>query len=202
MDGIFFARYKRRKQVIKGGIYTVNESIDNYYVLGQLVEAVNMFTRSDKVYKLLPEIRSNLVMAKERAQKIEDIAGIPGRLTEVFGRITAPAYPAWGASRYTARILMAVMQLDPSRRAAMEIKYSQELVDLVKKKGIDIEHLDIEQGKTLLDILKGTLKKDGKLPTAFFTEGEFAREGAIIITGQNAVEVAKLVIRIAELLNN
>ncbi len=83
----------------------------------------------------------------------------------------------------------------------MEIKYSQELVDLVKKEGIDIEHLDIEPGKTLLDILRGSLK-DGKLPTAFFTEGGFAREGAIIITGQNAVEVAKLVIRIAELLNN
>ncbi|HHW40661.1 MAG TPA: hypothetical protein GXX19_05855 [Syntrophomonadaceae bacterium] len=159
-----------------------------------------MLAKAEKVYLLLPEIRSNIVMAKEGAQKTDDIAGIPGRLTEVFGRITAPAYPAWGASRYTARILMAVMQFDPSRRAAMEIRYSEELVGLIKREGIDIERLDVRPGKTLTDTLREYMK-DGKLPTAFFTEGGFAREGAIIITGQNAVEVVKIVIKIAELLN-
>lgn len=160
-----------------------------------------MLAKAEKVYRLLPEIRSNLVMAKEGAQNPDDIAGIPGRLTEVFGRITAPAYPAWGASRYTARILLAVLQLDPSRRAAMEIRYSEELVELIKREGIEIERLDFRPGKTMIEMLKECLK-DSKLPTALYTEGGFAREGAIIIMGQNAVEVAKVVIRIAELLAN
>ena len=82
----------------------------------------------------------------------------------------------------------------------MEIRYSEELVGLIKREGIDIERLDVRPGKTLTDTLREYMK-DGKLPTAFFTEGGFAREGAIIITGQNAVEVVKIVIKIAELLN-
>ncbi|MGB9791089.1 MAG: thiamine-phosphate synthase family protein [Thermacetogeniaceae bacterium] len=180
-------------------IKTANPESDAYCVLGQIVEAVNMLAKAGKAYRLLPEIRSNLVMAKEGAKTTGDIAGIPGRLTEVFGRITAAAYPAWGASRYTAKILLAILQLDPSRRAAMEIKYSEELVDLIKREGIDIERLDVESGKSLSDLLKGCLK-NGKLPSALYTEGGFAREGAIIITGQNAVDVAKTVIRISELL--
>lgn len=158
-----------------------------------------MLAKAEKAYRLLPEIRSNLVMAKEGAKSTSEVAGIPGRLTEVFGRITAAAYPEWGASRYTAKILLAILQVDPSRRAAMEIRYSEELVQLFKKEGIDIERLDVESGKSLNEMLRGCLKS-GKLPTAFYTEGGFAREGAIIITGQNAVEVAEKVIRISELL--
>ncbi|MGB9804435.1 thiamine-phosphate synthase family protein, partial [Desulfofundulus sp.] len=151
----------------RGKRKTTNQKIDAYYVLGQIVEAVNMLAKAEKVYRLLPEIRSNLVMAKEGAQNPDDIAGIPGRLTEVFGRITAPAYPAWGASRYTARILLAVLQLDPSRRAAMEIRYSEELVELIKREAIEIERLDVRPGKPLTDMLNECLK-DGKLPTAFY----------------------------------
>lgn len=168
---------------------------DSYHVLGQLVEAVNMLSKHPKAYLLLPEIRSNLVMAKSNAKGIEDVAGIPGRLTEVFQRITAPAYPAWGASRFTASILLKIMEYDPSRRSVMEIKYSEKLVELIREDGIEIRHIDVGV-KTLDDMLKQYASN--KLPVAFFTEGGFAREGAIIITGQNAVEVAKLVLRIAD----
>jgi predicted fused transcriptional regulator/phosphomethylpyrimidine kinase len=38
----------------------------------------------------------------------------------------------------------------------------------------------------------------GTLPDLFYTEGGFAREGAIIVTGIDAMEVAKLVIQIAD----
>lgn len=170
---------------------------ESYYVLGQLVEAVDMLSKHPDAHLLLPEIRSNLVMAKSDAKSIQDVAGIPGRLTEVFKKITAPAYPAWGASRYTASILLKIMEYDPSRRSAMEIKYSKELVELIRKDGIKTKDL-ADTGKGFDDIMKQCMNKP-PLPTAFFTEGGFAREGAVIITGQNAVEVAGLVLRIADL---
>lgn len=155
-----------------------------------------MLSNHPKAYLLLPEIRSNLVMAKSNAKSTQDVAGIPGRLTEVFQKITAPAYPAWGASRFTASILLKVMEHDPSRRAVMEIRYSKELVELIRNEGINIAHLVVED-KTLDNMLKQYGKN--QLPVAFFTEGGFAREGAIILTGQNAVDVVGLALRIAEL---
>jgi len=173
---------------------------DRYYVLGQLVEAVHLLVNAPKVSLLLPEIRSNLVMALDGAQGIEEIAGIPGRLTHVFGKITAPAYPAWGASFYTAAILLEILKIDTSRRAAMEIKYTPAIVAIMRKNDISIEHLEIEENLSLEIILKECLR-NGVLPQALYTEGGFAREGAIILSGNNAVEVAGTAVHIAELLH-
>jgi thiamine-phosphate diphosphorylase len=170
---------------------------DRYYVMGQMVEAVALLTDSLKVHTLLPEIRSNLVMATKDASIPKDIAGIPGRLTAVFGRITAPAYPAWGASKYTALILLELRKIKPEIRAAMEIKYDPKLVHLIQSHNISIAHLEIQPGDTLDIILKRCVH-EGVLPDAFYTEGGFAREGAIIITGEDAVDVARLVVQIAD----
>jgi predicted fused transcriptional regulator/phosphomethylpyrimidine kinase len=175
-----------------------DNTVDHYYVLGQMVEAVHILADSSSAYRLLPEVRSNLVMALDGARNIQEIAGIPGRLTHVFGKITAPAYPAWGASLYTATILLEIMKLDSSRRAAMEIKYSDETVLLMRDSGITVCHLKIDEKSSLKEIL-GNCIVEGSLPDAFYTEGGFAREGAIIITGGDAVEVAERVVQIAEL---
>ncbi len=134
-------------------------------------------------------------MALKQATSIEEVAGIPGRLTEVFGRVTAAAYPTWGASKNTAKILLAVMKLDPSRRAAMEIKYSEQLVDIIRKHGFHVALL-----KSGCETINQTIQAcmvDNQLPSIIYTEGGFAREGAIIITAGNAVEVADTVISIA-----
>lgn len=171
-------------------------STDHYYVLGQLVQGVHILVASSKVYRLLPEIRSNLVMALANATSIQEVAGIPGRLTHVFGRITAPAYPAWGASLYTASILLEIMKLDSSRRSAMEIRYSTEAVALMRDNGISICDLNIDEKSTIKEMLASCIV-DG-LSEAFYTEGGFAREGAIIITGSDAVGVAERVVQIAE----
>jgi predicted fused transcriptional regulator/phosphomethylpyrimidine kinase len=57
---------------------------DRYHVMGQMVEAVALLSSSLHTYTLLPEIRSNLVMATKDAKTPDDIAGIPGRLIAVF----------------------------------------------------------------------------------------------------------------------
>jgi hydroxymethylpyrimidine/phosphomethylpyrimidine kinase len=171
---------------------------DRYYVLGQLVTAVNMLRESATAYRLLPEIRSNPVMACEHAESINDIAGIPGRLTEVFGRITACAYPAWGASRFTAAILLAVRRIRPSARAAMEIRYHSDIVNIISGMGHNAARMDIQPGSTLDEVLGRCAQKSGELPGILYTEGGFAREGAIIITGESAVQVAETVIAVAD----
>lgn len=170
---------------------------DRYYVLGQLVAAVNMLRESKTAYFLLPEIRSNPVMACQGAVTIEEIAGIPGRLTEVFGTITAPAYPTWGASKYTALILLSIRKIRPTVRAAMEIRYDPELVKIIEDIGITIVRMDVEKGASLDEILNNC-KRDGVLPDVFYTEGSFAREGAIIVTGENAVNVTEKITLFAD----
>jgi hydroxymethylpyrimidine/phosphomethylpyrimidine kinase len=169
---------------------------DRYYVMGHMVEAVALLSSSEKMHTLLPEIRSNLVMAALDARTPDDIAGIPGRLTAVFGSITAPAYPSWGASKYTALILLEIRKLKPEVRSAMEIRYTPEIVKRIEELGMSIAHLDIREGDTLDEIFRRTMH-DGVLPDLFYTEGGFSREGVVIITGIDAVEVARTAVKIA-----
>jgi len=184
-----------RWPIRRGGEPLVQESADRYYVLGQLVRAVTMLSEASDVAALLPEVRSNLVMAVQGAKSVEEVAGIPGRLTAILGKIIAPGYPAWGASINTSRILLAMMEYDPVRRATMELRYSEELVNLLQSKGLSPSHLTFENW-SLHEMLAASMK-NGVLPTVFYTEGGFAREGAVILTGNSAVEVAGLVRDIA-----
>lgn len=175
------------------------ENKDKYYVLGQLVAAVQMLAESERVFKLLPEIRSNIIMAIEGAQSTDEVAGIPGRLTEVFGKITAPAYPAWGASRNTARILLGVMNYEPSRRATMEIKYSAKTMENIRHRGISMGELSLGAGS--LEKAFAACLADGKFPQVLYLADGFAREGAIILTAETATDVAALAIDIANQLD-
>src|SRR5665647_608211 len=181
------------------GMISTSALEDQCYVLGQLVHAVGMLVNSDTVYSVLPEIRSNLVMACAGAQDIQQIAGIPGRLTEVFGKITAPSYPAWGASKNTARILLTVMKHNPQVRAVMEIKYSPAIINLLALNNIPCAQLVIN-GKSLSDLIKSSIKNQ-VIPSVFYTEGGLAREGATIVTGKDAIAVAEMVINLADQLN-
>jgi predicted fused transcriptional regulator/phosphomethylpyrimidine kinase len=138
-------------------------------------------------------------MACAGAQNIQQIAGIPGRLTEIFGKITAPAYPAWGASKNTARILLAVMKHNTQVRAIMEIKYSPAIIDLLALNNIPYAQLVIN-GDGLDDVIKSSIK-NRVIPSIFYTEGGLAREGATIVTGKDAIAVAEMVINIADQLN-
>jgi thiamine-phosphate diphosphorylase len=167
-----------------------------------MVAAVELMSKEGKVTRVLPEIRSNIVMALPKAQSVDEVAGIPERLTEVFGKITAPAYPAFGASRNTSRILLALMEHDPSRRAAMEIKNTSAIINALRMNGYEPYEIIVKDGETtdLRDtFLKSVTGGGGILPRIFFIDGGINREGAIIISGDDAVDVAKTVIRIANL---
>lgn len=169
---------------------------DRYRVMGQMVEAVALLSSSENMHKLLPEIRSNLVMAVPDAQTTDDVAGIPGRLTAVSGRIMAPAYPSWGASKYTALSLLMIRKLKPEVHSAMEIRYAQEIVKRIEKLGMNIARLDIREENVPDDPFRRTMD-NGILPGLFYTEGGYSREGVVIITGIDAVEVARTAVKIA-----
>jgi predicted fused transcriptional regulator/phosphomethylpyrimidine kinase len=179
---------------------------DRYYTLGNVLEGLALLEGADAFASLIPEVRSNLVMSLARGEGPEDVVGIPGRITNVFGRPRAAARPAFGGSHYTARILLAVRHEIGNLRAALEIRYSPELVAVIERMGVETKSLeavlseatDFEARMTgLCRVFKEVYSKDDKLSVAF-TEGGHAREGAIILLGESAVDVARKAIAIAE----
>jgi len=65
-----------------------NENAERYLVLENLRKAVDVLENSPNFAKLIPEIRTNIVMAIPGAKSISDVAAVEGRITAVRGKPT------------------------------------------------------------------------------------------------------------------
>ena len=77
-----------------------------------ITRALEIIQNSNQFAELIPEVRSNLVMAKKNAFTINDVAGVPGRITTVNGKAKAFMKPDWGASSHMARLILEVMKYE------------------------------------------------------------------------------------------
>lgn len=101
-------------------------------IVEKLEMAVKILEQSPEFAEIIPEVRSNIVMARKNAQTIQDVAGIPGRITTVNGLPKAVAQPDYGASSHMARLVLSMMKHDPKKRSALNIKYHPHLVEICK----------------------------------------------------------------------
>jgi predicted fused transcriptional regulator/phosphomethylpyrimidine kinase/predicted transcriptional regulator len=102
-------------------------------ILGDLRAAVSLLESAPEFTELVPEVCSNIVMALKDAQGIADVAGIPGRMVKVRGKVKALMDPEFGVSSHLAKLLLAVMRVDLKVRAAINIKYDEDVLEAVKK---------------------------------------------------------------------
>ena len=60
--------------------------------------------------RIIPEIRSNLGYALPGASEpVNEVAAVPGRITQIGDRVVAFAEPAFSASRHVAKVILAAM---------------------------------------------------------------------------------------------
>jgi hydroxymethylpyrimidine/phosphomethylpyrimidine kinase len=179
---------------------------DRYYVLGNVLEGLALLEDTPAFAAIIPEVRSNLAMALAQARTPKEVVGIPGRITAVSGKPRAAGRPALGGSRYTARIVLAVLRELPHMRAALEIRYHPDLVALIEKTGLEPRPLEpvLAQGTDPELLAAGLCRafqegySERQRLSVAYTEGGHAREGAIILLGETAVAVARKAIEIAE----
>jgi predicted fused transcriptional regulator/phosphomethylpyrimidine kinase/predicted transcriptional regulator len=59
---------------------------------------------------LIPAVGSNLVECLPGATEIAEVAGVPGRIVDVEGRVDIPGDPAFGVSEHVASVLLAARE--------------------------------------------------------------------------------------------
>jgi hydroxymethylpyrimidine/phosphomethylpyrimidine kinase len=156
---------------------------------------------------LIPEVRSNLGYALPGAAGYEEIAAVPGRISQVGERVIACRNPAFGASRHIARVIMAAMTHDPDMRSAINIKYSPEILDACRSAGFRIASFDRRdeprdvkerEGSTLEWGTRRALQDAGEFPDLICDEGDVGKEPMIRVLGHSPREVVDKVARIAK----
>lgn len=173
-----------------------------------LEKAVEILQNSLDFAQFIPEVRSNIVMAKEKASNIKDVAGIPGRITIVHGKPKAFMKPEFGVSSHMARLVISMMKHDPYKRSAINITCNSEIIEICRKLGLKVSFYDRNEepesfkaveGSTIPWGVESAIKKIGDVPDVIYHRGAWGKEPSISLIGKDAVDVAKMAVCIAKL---
>jgi thiamine-phosphate diphosphorylase len=176
--------------------------------IDKVKKAVGILENSSEFAALIPEVRSNLVMAVEGAERIEQVVGIPGRITIVNGKPRSVMEPDFMSSSHMARLVLSVMKHDPTKKSALNMKYDPMILEICEKLGLKVssynraqEPEDVKEveGGTIPWGVETAIENAGSIPDVIYHKGAWGKEPMICLVGSDAVEVAEMGICIARL---
>ena len=185
---------------------------ERFRVLENIKEAIRILEENGAlVSNLIPECQMNLVMGlpKRYLRGVEDVAGVPGRIVRIGTRVKASSCPEFGASWHMARALIKASDYDPRIRAAVNIKYSEDILRALEKLGIESSYYDRreepdeirkKEGASIPWGIEQAVKKAGKLTEAIIDLGGLGKEPMVKIFGPSAVDVARRIVEIGRCL--
>lgn len=88
--------------------------------------------------QVLPQVGSNVVEILADGDAIRDVAGVPGRIIDVEGRVEIPGDPRFGVSGHLAGILLAARRGGTDARGAINLRYSGDLVEQLASRGLEV----------------------------------------------------------------
>jgi len=175
-------------------------------ILEDLRAAVSLLESAPEFTELVPEVFTNIVMSLRDAKGIADVAGIPGRLVRIRGKVTALMDPEFGVSSHLAKVLLAVMKVNPNIRSAINLKYNDSVLKIVKKLNLKyaILHRDPNyKGKEdqLIAFAETAVRKGEGWLDVIIDEGGFGLEPNAYFFDESATKLADRVVRIARMVN-
>jgi hydroxymethylpyrimidine kinase/phosphomethylpyrimidine kinase len=187
---------------------TLLRRADKIGVVQELSRAVEALTNAAGFENLIPESRTNFVACGTYSETIDDVAAIPGRITTVFGKPVAVGGIAFGGSDHMARFLLSAKRIDGTIRSAINLRYSKELLSVLKSVGLSFAAFDRDEEPSRTRSKEGHTMdwavahvarrmKDGKLPVAIIDLGGIGKEQMIMLLGKSPQELAVRVTRIA-----
>jgi hydroxymethylpyrimidine/phosphomethylpyrimidine kinase len=177
------------------------EEKDRYLALKNVKEAVSILENSPEFAELIPEVGCNIGMAIPGARTYEDIAAVEGRIVRHRGKASPVGCVNFGASRHVAGVVLAALLEKPDIKAAINVKYSEEILEACKEMGLGISSFDrTEEPEGVSTMDWGTseaIKKYGGVPEVIYDKGGMGKEPMVRLLGVDASEVAKLSVELA-----
>jgi len=186
-------------------VYLYRES-SKYGVQMNIQEAKEILESNPKVALLVPEVGMNIAMAVPHAENVDDVAAIEGRIVKVLGGVEAVGSPRFGCSSHLARYILEVIEHNSTKRAAVNLKFSDKVLRLLGRRGLKVSFYDRKQepedvrrieGMTIPWGVRQAIKRIGAVPDVVYHKGDVGKEPMIVILGEKASELARLVAQVA-----
>jgi len=171
-----------------------------YNVLMSLEKAKILLEATPEVAMLVPEVGMNIAMAIPYAESIDDVAAIEGRIVKTSEGAKAAGNPKFGCSSHLARYILEIIKHDESRRAAINLKFSNNILETLKELDVTISFYDRTKepeeikkvdGMTVQWGVEQAVKRVGKVPDVIYHRGDVGKEPMIVILGQQAYDLAE-----------
>ncbi|ANF22226.1 thiamine-phosphate synthase family protein [Thermococcus piezophilus] len=159
-------------------------------ILERLNLALNELLRNEAFPSLIPEVRSNFAYSLPNPGGSEDVAAIPGRITAVKGKAFALP-PEFGASSFTAGILVELGKVRLEVRSVLNIRYGSDIELALERAGFKVARVktggleEDEAVKIIADAFR-----DGT-HDAVVDEGGFGVEPVVYLFGRDPFEVVE-----------
>ena len=185
---------------------TLYREASKYHILRSIDEAKRILESSPFIADLVPEVGMNIAMALPHAENTSEVAAIPGRLVRVFDRVRSYSCPEFGASSHLARYLLEVLKYDERKRAAINIKFSETILNLLKEMNLKVSFYDRRkepeeikhiEGMTIPWGVKQAVTEIGSVPDVIYHKGDIGKEPMIVLLGENPIKLARKVAEIA-----
>ncbi len=179
---------------------------ERYRVIRNVSEALEALQMDTNLHYLIPESQTNLAMALPNATGPDDVAAVPGRIVRIGKRTHASACPQFGVSKHVGSTIVTAHKYDPMVRAAMNIRFSEEILQICERLKLTISSYDraieppevkFTEGRTTAWGAEQAIKQIGRVPDIIFHKGDWGKEPMITIVGRTAVEVVKIAQNIA-----
>jgi hydroxymethylpyrimidine kinase/phosphomethylpyrimidine kinase len=196
---------------IGGGYGPVNPMASLYRdsarfaVLKDLEKALSFIEGHPRITSLIPEVGMNIAMAVPCAESIDDVAAIDGRIVKTHEGPRAVGKAGFGCSSHLAIYILEITKHDERKKAAINIKFAEETLKILKKHGMTLSFYDRKEepeeiknveGMTIPWGVKEAIKRTRKTPDALYHRGDIGKEPMIVIFGERASALANLVVRI------
>jgi len=169
-------------------------------VLKSLLEAFDLLARSE-AGELVPEVQTNIGYALPGARGQEDVAAFPGRIVRLGAGVARVAEPCFGASHHVANIILTAMAADPRMRAAMNIRFGDDILARARQRDLVVAGFDrtkepaevkAREGSSLEWGIGEAIRQAGRVPDLIFDRGDVGKEPMIRVLGRDpAAVVAK-----------
>jgi len=193
----------------------IADSIEGHYKVGRGLEIVNSMATLEREalrYQVLndlkdgvaelegmlrrewvPEVGINFAYALPNARYYEDVCALEGRIVKVGGKVGHVGCLAYGVSRHVARIVLTIMRFDEGKRAALNLRYSEE--NLAKLKGLEMKIASYDRAKEPKGVrtmewgTESAIKEIGFVPDVIFDRGGVGKEAMIRIVGKSPQDI-------------
>jgi Uncharacterized conserved protein len=178
---------------------------------GRMMIALEEIEACREFAALIPEVRTNLVFACPDTKTPADVMAVDGRITIVSGMPRAAGRVRYGASDHMARLVIMLMQTDPSVRSGIDFAnppgFSDWLYGYCREKGWTIVLVDRRDEPADLKNVEGSTMQwkareavravGGKVPKIICDAGGPGKEPVCTLFGNEPVGVAHDVCGIA-----